>query len=214
MAVGTGGDDGLSDGPCNAGTVDPAFQLLWEDQFDSFDGGRWEKMSHSFDINLSQFSPDAVVTEDGYLKLRLTNDQTGDRQYRGGEVKTTQDFQYGRFDTCARWGGGGGVVGSFFTYVFGPWNEIDIEYLGGQKAIQYNLIWDNGPDTPRQYQPHYDSGTEQLTSTTEFHHYAFEWTPGSVKFYIDGQLRHTESGSEAAQLTRAASLRMNSVAYQ
>jgi hypothetical protein len=206
---GTGGSDpgsggGTHVGPCPAQPVEAPFTLLWEDEFDSFDGGRWQMMSHTFHENLAQFSPQNVDVEGGYMKLRFTAEPTGDRDYRGAEVRTHQEFQYGRFDTCARFGRGGGVVGSFFTYRFGPWNEIDIEYLGGNPVgIQYNIIFDPGP----QYDPEFDP--LGYDPADDFHHYSFEWTPGVVRFYVDGQLRHTESGASAQAITELSTLRMN-----
>jgi beta-glucanase (GH16 family) len=128
------------------------------------------------------------------------------RQYRGGEVRTNDEFQYGRFDTCVRWGKGSGVVASFFTYVFGPWNEIDIEYLGGNPVgIQYNIIWDEGGGN--QYDPQFDP--LGLDPADAFHQYSMEWVPGEVRFYVDGQLRHTENGNSASKITRSTTLRMN-----
>src|SRR5690606_22097593 len=141
----------------------PQFNLKWEDNFDSWDGGRWSKMTHTFDINLVQFTEEQVVVEDGYLKLKLVNQPAGDRQYQGGEVRTGNDFLYGRFDTCVRWGKGSGVVASFFTYIYNEenehtWNEIDIEYLGGNNVgVQYNLIWRDAPQEGNQYDPHFDN---------------------------------------------------------
>ena len=59
--------------------------------------------------------------------------------YRGGELRTDQSFQYGRFETRMKAAPGSGVVNSFFLYrdywaegLNGSehWNEIDIELLG------------------------------------------------------------------------------------
>lgn len=203
-----GQEEPVDDGACTSGSVDSRFKLKWQDDFDTFDEARWKKNTHTFPENLAQFAEDAVVTEDGYLKLHLTRQQTGDKQFRGGEVMTREEFQYGRFDVCARWGEGRGVVGSFFTYVYGPWNEIDIEYLGvNPVGVQYNLIWDHGEGTGLNYKPHFDP--TMWNGADAFHHYAFEWTPGEVKFFVDGELRHIENGADAAALTRAVTLRMN-----
>src|SRR5690606_12372550 len=104
-----------------------------------------------------------------------------------------------------------GVVGSFFTYRYSRWNEIDVEYLGGNPVgIQYNLIFNppgtEGNPTP-QYDPHFDP--LGLDPADDFHHYSFEWTPGMVRFYVDGELRHTATGASADALTEMCTLRMN-----
>lgn len=49
-----------------------SFQLKWTDNFDFFDSNRWQTASHTFDTNESVFTPENVVIEGGYLKLRLT----------------------------------------------------------------------------------------------------------------------------------------------
>lgn len=203
---GTGGS--VDPGPCPAQPVSSEFALRWEDDFDSFDTDRWSKGEHSFDINLARFSQENATTEDGYLKLFLTNDPSGEgdtyKAYRGAEVHSLEDFQYGRFDVCARWGTGYGVVASFFTYLFEPWNEIDVEYLGYNNAgIQYNIIWNGGNSTD----PHFDPLDADLADA--FHQYSMEWVPGEIRFYVDGMLRHTASGASAQAIDQPVSLRMN-----
>ena len=49
------------------------FTLEWTDNFDYFDQSRWEKASHTFSDNNTQFIPDNAVLKDGYLILCLTN---------------------------------------------------------------------------------------------------------------------------------------------
>ena len=86
---------------------------------------------------------------------------------------------------------GSGVVSSFFTiddyWANGQsstsnWREIDFEALGNiSNAIQTNII--------TAYETHH----EELIYTpfypyNSFHIYAFEWTPVSIKFFIDDQL--------------------------
>lgn len=209
---GTGGD--ITAGPCPAQPLDPKFTLRWEDNFDSFDDSRWQKRDHSFAENLARFNFDNAVAEEGYLKLRLTNDPSGDgdnyKAYAGAEVMTTDTFQYGRFDTCAKWGDGFGIVASFFTYADGEWNEIDIEYLGyNPVGIQYNLIWDTNPGQDRNlaYDPYFD--VLGVDAADDFHQYSVEWVPGELRFYVDGMLRHIESEASAVAIDSPTTLRMN-----
>ncbi len=49
-----------------------SFQLKWTDNFDYFDSNRWQKANHTFDTNECTFDPENVLTEGGYLKLRIT----------------------------------------------------------------------------------------------------------------------------------------------
>jgi len=63
------------DGTGNAGTNNN-FILLWEDNFDSWDTNRWEKATHTWDGNNSDFIHDNVVFMSGYMILCLTTPST------------------------------------------------------------------------------------------------------------------------------------------
>ena len=50
------------------------FDLYWQDDFDSFDGSRWQKSDNwSFESNSSTFYTSQVYTEDGNLVLKMEN---------------------------------------------------------------------------------------------------------------------------------------------
>ncbi|WP_456406499.1 family 16 glycosylhydrolase [Caldithrix abyssi] len=60
------------------------FTLLWQDDFNAFDTSRWQKATHSWDGNNSQFIEENAVLKDGYLILCLTMPtSTG---YQGGAI--------------------------------------------------------------------------------------------------------------------------------
>ncbi|WP_437961742.1 family 16 glycosylhydrolase [Sorangium sp. So ce119] len=55
-----------------------AFELDWQDNFDSLDGARWGKADWTFDGNRVDFDPQNVTVKDGTLVLSLTREgQTG-----------------------------------------------------------------------------------------------------------------------------------------
>ncbi|WP_438013564.1 family 16 glycosylhydrolase [Sorangium sp. So ce315] len=55
-----------------------AFELAWQDDFDSLDTGRWGKADWTFDGNRVDFDPQNVTVKDGMLVLSLTREgQTG-----------------------------------------------------------------------------------------------------------------------------------------
>jgi beta-glucanase (GH16 family) len=199
-AGGNGGAAGVG------GTAPEHFELLWRDDFDSFDTTRWAKATHTFPENLARFSADNARVEGGLLKLRVTNVQNGDKPYSAAEVYTLQDFTFGRFEGRIKFCAGSGLVSSLFTYkqnVEESWQEIDIEHLGNlPKSIQYNLIY--GSLNDRKYQP--KVVTFQWSPTLEFHDYAIEWKPDGITFYVDGQETHHDV---QATLQDAAKLHMN-----
>ena len=56
--------------------TDNNFTYLWQDDFDEFDGSRWEKKdNHTWGGNQSTFIMENIVYEDGYLILCLTDDE-------------------------------------------------------------------------------------------------------------------------------------------
>jgi beta-glucanase (GH16 family) len=198
-------------GTSNAGSGGAApplerFQLLWRDDFDSFDPNRWTRATHTFPENLAHFSAANVVVEDGLLKLRVTRVQSGDKPYTAAEIYSSQEFEFGRFEGRIKFCAGSGLVSSLFTYkedVEQSWQEIDIEHLGNlPNSIQYNLIY--GTLAERKYQP--KVVTLEYTPTTEFHDYAIEWKPDGITFYVDGQQSHHDV---QATIKDPAKLRMN-----
>ncbi|WP_437723937.1 family 16 glycosylhydrolase [Sorangium sp. So ce861] len=55
-----------------------AFELAWQDDFDSLDSARWSKADWTFDGNRVDFDPQNVTVRDGTLVLSLTREgQTG-----------------------------------------------------------------------------------------------------------------------------------------
>jgi endo-1,3-1,4-beta-glycanase ExoK len=204
--AGTGG--ALTAGTSNdaAGAASGPFELVWRDDFDSFDADRWTKATHTFPENLAHFSAANVVVEDGLLKLRVTKSQSGDKPYTAAEIYSVQDFKFGRFEGRIKFCAGSGLVSSLFTYkedVERSWQEIDIEHLGNlPMSIQYNLIY--GTLAERKYQP--KVVTLAYNPTSEFHDYAIEWKPDGITFYIDGQQTHHDM---QATIQDPAKLRMN-----
>ena len=202
-ANGGAGNGGV--GTAGAGGTAPVnshFQLLWRDDFDTFNGSRWTKQTHTFEENLARFSAANVTVESGLLKLQVTKAQNGDRAYSAGEVASTDLFTFGRFVGRIKFCAGSGLVSSLFTYkddVSQSWQEIDIEYLGHlPKAVQYNLI--SGNANNRQYQP--KVVMLPYSPPEEFHDYGIEWTPEGVSFFVDGVQTHHDVQATLKDATR------------
>ena len=126
------------------------------------------------------------------LIILLTINSIGySEPYRGGELRTNQSFQYGRFETRMKAAPGSGVVNSFFLYrdywaegLNGSehWNEIDIELLGRyDNRVTTNLIIQNMWDLP-------DQTVVSFNPKENFHNYAIEWTPTYIAFFVDDML--------------------------
>ena len=134
------------------------------------------------------------------------------KPYRGAEYRTVNEFLYGRFEVKMKTAIGSGVVSSFFTiddyWAEGQsstenWREIDFEALGNiSNGIQTNII--------TAYETHH----EEIIFTpfypyNDFHVYAFEWTPHSIKFFVDGQLVRENYDDYVSTLNTGQKIMMN-----
>ena len=142
----------------------------------------------------------------------LTNFALG-QKYFGGELRTKESFLYGRFEVRLKSAQGDGLVSSFFTYqdelINGGhiWNEIDIEILGRwDDIISMNTI------TPGQSSHLRESFVKDLSAHTQYHDYAFEWTPNYVAWFVDGKEYYRQdlpSHSYIATLKHPQKIMMN-----
>ncbi len=194
----TGGEPtgGFSTGGADAGCAGAAFELAWEDSFDTIDSSRWQFMTHT--LGIAQFTGDNVSVSNGVVSLALTASPSGSAMpYQGVEMRSRSTLTYGKVESSIRFASGSGVISSL-VLIYTPWppddwNEIDIEFLGkSQSQVQFNTMINVPPADPitghLQY-PHVQ--TLGYDATTEFRTYAMEWVPGEVRFLVDGALLHT-----------------------
>ncbi len=64
------------------------FKLLWTDNFDTFDNGRWSKGDWTFDENRVDISPDNIFVKDGMAIIALT--KKGQEGFNGQVPKDNQ----------------------------------------------------------------------------------------------------------------------------
>jgi len=100
-----------------------------------------------------------------------------------------------------------GMLSSFFTYNDNysktPWNEIDIEIMGRYSDdIQFN------PITPGTVNHEVHRQTT-FNPSQDFHTYAFEWTPTSVTWFVDGIEVHRQTGAHIDSLKYSQKIMMN-----
>lgn len=196
--------------------VDDDFELVWREDFDSFNQARWRMHDHTFPENASYFSHDNISVENGKLILRATVNEAypindDDKPYRGAEVSTQELFGYMRITARIKFARGKGMVSSLFTFSDDAgtfWNEIDVEYLGyKEEAVQYNLISSKcltcGGD--RNSTPYPDEiGVKPYE---DFYEYQITYTPEGVSFKV-GDLPTRWSHYDPA-MTAPMRIRMN-----
>ena len=132
------------------------------------------------------------------------------QQCTGAEVLTRDAYLYGRFETRMRSAPGDGIVSSFFLYNVDSacnWpaenNEIDIEMTGNrdnsvQFTTHYPGPWNVTQIVPVPFNPH-----------TQMRDYAFEWEPGVVRWYVDGELVYTQNAAYVNGLVHPMRIMMN-----
>jgi len=131
------------------------FQLAWQDEFDSFDGTRWQLESFTFGGNLARFTPANATFVNGLATLSLTPEPTDAAEpYRGVEMRSVDTITYGKVESRIRFAKGSAVVSSlvllYTPYPADNWNELDIEFLGRYSdRAQFNeQVYTGPPTTP------------------------------------------------------------------
>ena len=115
---------------------------------------------------------DAIMT----LTLNKVNDK-----FVGAEYRTGAKFSYGYYSVSMKAAKCDGVISSFFTYTWGPWDEIDIEFLGDDTTkVQFNYYTNGVGHHEYVYYLGFDA-------SLDFHEYAFDWQPDSITWYVDGR---------------------------
>jgi len=131
-----------------------------------------------------------------------------------GAIQTDESYLYGRFEVRMKSADGDGIVSSFFTYNTDwdsnignlNWNEIDIEMTGNRdSSVQFTThhpgnpnSWSIGEIIDVDFNPH-----------QEFHDYAIEWTPTSIKWFIDNEEVYDQGQSIVDDLNFSQKIMMN-----
>jgi beta-glucanase (GH16 family)/PKD repeat protein len=194
-------DTDLSDSPDNSSASACAnqsgYELFFEDNFDAPNEEFWDRGNATFNGNLAYFRPENITYEDGKMVLNLREEQYQGRPYTGAELRTDNEdgfYSYGCYEVRMKTAGPSGTVSSFFAFRYNPWQEIDIEVVGKNNNSTLTNIYfndgDPGDANNDAYQvPPFPRGIGQpYDASQEFHTYAFEWLPGEIKWYRDGQL--------------------------
>ena len=135
------------------------------------------------------------------------------KDYKGGELYTQEEYQYGKFEARMKMAAASGTVSSMFLYQNGseiedgrPWVEVDIEILGKNPgSFQSNIITGKAGAQKTSEKHHAVSPDADQA----FHTYAIEWTPNYVRWTVDGvQVRKTEGG-QVSDLIGTQGLRFN-----
>lgn len=141
----------------------------------------------------SGWRADHVQVAAGSLLLKLSNQAVAGKPYGGGEFLSHYAYGYGRVSARIKPVKASGVVTALFTYTGPaagtPHDEIDIEFLGNKPTkMQTNYFTDNVGHHEKLIELGFDA-------SADYHDYAFEWRPGSIKWFVDNKLVHEETGA-------------------
>ncbi len=187
--------------------MDPAYKLVWEDNFDGTELNRddWNVELHDPGWVNAEWQEyvdceDNIYVKDGNLVIQPIKMKVDHKDYyTSGRVNTQNkhDFLYGRFEARLKVPSGKGYLPAFWMMptdesFYGQWpkcGEIDImEVMGQSTDTLHGTLHFGEPHSQKQ-------GTYILKDgnfADEFHVFACEWEPGEMRFYVDNELYFTE----------------------
>jgi MYXO-CTERM domain-containing protein len=122
---------------------------------------------------------------------------------QSAELLRSQAHFYGRFEARVRFAPGEGVVSSFFLWKDGSssttsWNELDFEKINSDCRLQTNIWTGKGTQSAT-------INTPSFNICSDYHTYAFEWTPDYIAWLIDGTQIRKVTGASVTEYTQNAS---------
>jgi beta-glucanase (GH16 family) len=194
-ACGCGSSSDLSIGS----QVPDPWRLLWRDDFNTLDPARWQVSEHTFTENYADFLAANATPNAGTLELRVNAKPAGftGKPYAAAEVRTVQEFTYGKFLASARFALASGVTSTLFSFydwfLHEPnsknWNEIVIESSGTSRLYYTYTLQNLANDDGRER--FVTAGDVPFDITADFHVYGYEWSPAGIAFTVDGAVMHT-----------------------
>ena len=178
------------------------YSLVWHDEFSGTELNEddWNREKHQVgwvNNELQEYIPSAdyAFVKDGELVIQPVKnvDEEGNVSYVSGRVNTQNkhDYKYGWFEAKIKFPQGKGFLPAFWMMpqdenFYGQWpkcGEIDIaEVLGDSTNTNYGTLHYGEPHKQNQGTYILDSGN----FADEYHVFAIEWEPGSIKWYVDG----------------------------
>ena len=161
------------------------------DPFDRIDTRRWY-ISNGWtngDHQGCTWARENIQVVHGVLQLRHTTSPNKLRHYKCAEIRTLSSYGYGIYEARIRTAAGAGLNTAMFTYSGPPLtpvhDEIDFEFLGKlPNAVQLNYY-------TASHGGHETSTDLSSDGSASFNDYAIEWTPQSIKWYVNRRLIRT-----------------------
>ncbi len=185
--------------------------LLWAEEFNytgapdpakwgyDLGGGGWGNQ----EVQYYTSRPENATVSGGTLKIKAIRENYQGAPFTSARLlsKGKFDFKYGKVEVSAKVPAGVGtwaaawMLGSNISTVDWPnCGEIDImEHLGREENKVYGTL-----HYPGRSGSSADGSTRMITgATTAFHTYSLDWTSAFIKIYVDGQLIHSVTNTNA-----------------
>jgi beta-glucanase (GH16 family) len=148
----------------------------FRDDFESFDSSRWIKSDHV--LGLTDFDPANVVVNNERLGLKIPALTTN-----GAEIESMDYYGYGTYQARIKTADAPSSITGFYLYRSPDfYYEIDIEiYNDGTGNVDF-VTYADGQRT------HHVTQRVAFDPSAAFHTYRFDYLPGAVRFYVDGDL--------------------------
>lgn len=128
------------------------------------------------------YRPENVSFDKSGMTLELFKTK-GPLPFSGSEFQRKGLYGYGRYEAVMTPSGAAGSITSFFTYTGEYWgdphDEIDFEFVAQRPREVWLNYFTNGVNDPLSVPLWFDT-------TAGVHLYAFEWSPDSIRWYVDG----------------------------
>jgi beta-glucanase (GH16 family) len=193
-----------------AAAPDPARRIVWRDEFEgsSIDPGNWtfDRGAGGWGNGEAEYytdRPENARVEDGCLVIEARREKYQGSYYTSARLKTQdlRSFKYGRVEARIKIPGGKGMWPAFWLLgddiASAGWpacGEIDVmEHIGRDPNGVFGTIHGPGYSGAQGVSKRLDAGADVSEG---FHVYAVEWSPGSIRWYFDGEEYSAASASD------------------
>lgn len=166
------------------------------DHFKFINEKLWLLRDDTFTDNLGLFRTLNINLLPGKgASLTIEKENLGVRQYSAASISSKNQYVYGKFEAIIKASNAPGIITGFFLHRNSPRQEIDIEIAGNRTdRLLLNVFFNPGCEGAKfdygyRGAPHYvDLGFD---ASQDYHHYAIEWTPYKISWFVDYRLVHT-----------------------
>ncbi len=180
------------------------YMLAWNDEFNgsAIDSAQWGYRTDS--KHLSTQKPENVSVKEGLLRLTLKKESAGNKNYTGAGIVSQPAFKYGYYETRAKMPPGAGWHTSFWLMKHDGSGTTDYQMAAQGIVVVQNESVDHASyavKVDKYQEPAACYGFLRLPTpdlSADFHVFSCEFTPETVKFFLDGVLVETVDATKFA----------------